>query len=429
MGLRQILASRLVGNFLYLYAVQGANYLFPLLTLPYLSRAFGPEGFGLLALGQALALNLQLIGEFGFSLFGTREVAQRRQDPRNLASIASGILGVRLLLALLLFLLTLVVYLWHPLLRGHPLLTLGAFFYGVASAFSPTWFFRGMERMKEVALLEVAPRTLALLGIFTLVRTEEHAHLPLWINGLALGLANLWGTFQVHREVGWQTPRLGETKWMLAKGSRLLAFQLVMAFYLSVNPWVLSLLLSPKEVGLYAGADRLVRASWGMLEPLARGFFPRISSLVAQDYEEARKVASRAILLLLAVGAALALFLGVAAPLLIKLVLGGAYTEAASALMVLALMLPLGALAHGLGVQWALAIGMDSLLNKAVVLAALVQLGVVFPLVHFMGIVGAAWGSVLASLVEALILLITLSKMDKLPLGRLSLGRGGGNVP
>ncbi|WP_460380375.1 oligosaccharide flippase family protein, partial [Thermus antranikianii] len=45
--------SGLGRNLFYLYLAQGANYLFPLLTIPYLSRTLGLEGFGLLSVGQA----------------------------------------------------------------------------------------------------------------------------------------------------------------------------------------------------------------------------------------------------------------------------------------------------------------------------------------------------------------------------------------
>jgi len=48
-------------NLFYLYAVQVANYLFPLVTLPYLARVLGPEGFGKLALAQAVSQYLYIV--------------------------------------------------------------------------------------------------------------------------------------------------------------------------------------------------------------------------------------------------------------------------------------------------------------------------------------------------------------------------------
>jgi len=51
----QVLKGRTAQNLLALYGVQFANYLLPLLTLPYLARVLGPSGFGVLAVGQSLA--------------------------------------------------------------------------------------------------------------------------------------------------------------------------------------------------------------------------------------------------------------------------------------------------------------------------------------------------------------------------------------
>lgn len=43
----------LTQNILALYGVHFANYLFPLITVPYLARVLGPKEWGLLAFTQA----------------------------------------------------------------------------------------------------------------------------------------------------------------------------------------------------------------------------------------------------------------------------------------------------------------------------------------------------------------------------------------
>ena len=61
-------------NFLSLVLLQGANYILPLLILPYLVRVLGAEKFGLVMFAQSFAIFLTVFVDFGFNISGTREI-------------------------------------------------------------------------------------------------------------------------------------------------------------------------------------------------------------------------------------------------------------------------------------------------------------------------------------------------------------------
>ena len=115
--LRGLLQHGLVQNVLALYGVQAANYLFPLLTLPYLTRVLGPVSWGLLAMVQSFAQYLALLVEYGFNLSATREVARHRDDRSHLASLLAGVTGAKGVLSGLTIFLALAAYEWIPNFR------------------------------------------------------------------------------------------------------------------------------------------------------------------------------------------------------------------------------------------------------------------------------------------------------------------------
>jgi PST family polysaccharide transporter len=60
--------------------VQIANYVFPLISIPIISRIIEPEKFGIISYASAFCAYFSLIIGFGFDLTGTRQLAMNPQD-------------------------------------------------------------------------------------------------------------------------------------------------------------------------------------------------------------------------------------------------------------------------------------------------------------------------------------------------------------
>lgn len=65
-------------NFGYLTLLQIAGYVFPLISMPYLARVIGTDGFGKIAFASAVVVWFQTVTDWGFNLTATRDVAQHR---------------------------------------------------------------------------------------------------------------------------------------------------------------------------------------------------------------------------------------------------------------------------------------------------------------------------------------------------------------
>jgi PST family polysaccharide transporter len=382
-------------NLFYLYAVQAANYLFPLITLPYLTRVLGPEGFGKLALAQAVSQYLYIVLEYGFSLSATREVAKWRDRPEALRGILGGVLGARALLSLpAVGTALLALYLFAPL-RGELGLIGGGFLLALGMSLSPVWFFQGMERMGFVALMEFFVRLLATVGIFCLVRSPAQMAWPLYIQAVASFVLGFAGFAWAASFVGLRWPRFGEAWGWLRRGFSLFLFRSVVSLYTTANVLLVGLFLPPAQVALYAGAEKLSKALIPMWDPFNRLFLPRFSYLLEKSPKDASRLARRVgrIMLLLGLIAAGVLMYG--SPFLVRLLLGPGYEGAVLLMRVLAWLLPLIALSTFLS-MWMLAQRMDRSFTIITFIAGLLNVSLGFLTVPRYGALGMAWVVVLS---------------------------------
>jgi polysaccharide transporter, PST family len=396
--LSELFRHNLVQNALSLYGVQVASYIIPLITIPYLARVLGATGWGLVAFAQAFGSWVALIGEYGFSLSGTREVARHRDNHERLAEILAGVLGAKILLAATAIGVAFLIHRWLAVFRENPGLLWAGMFWALAQAFNIMWFFQGFERLRLVAALDISAKILATIGVFVLVRRPEDGWLVLVVQGCGFLLSLGFGFALAYREVPFRLPSLESVREALHIGWSMFLFRSSASLYTTGNAFILGLFVSPQLVGYYAGAEKISKAFLGFLNPVTQTLYPRLSHLAYHARDRAARLSRVGITVMGAGGAAMGLVICLLAPLLVRVILGSNFAPAVPVLRILSLLLPLIALSQVLGVQWMLPLGLDRPFNAIILIAGLINLGLALVLAPIYTDQGMAWAVVTAEL-------------------------------
>src|SRR5690554_6359565 len=134
--------SALASNFGYLMLLQIAGYVFPLITIPYLARVIGIDGFGKIAFAAAVILWFQTVSDWGFNYTATRDVARNRDDMKKVSQIFSDVLWARVFLAVFSFVLLCIMTFYVPYLKENKDILFATFLLIPGHILFPDWFFQ-----------------------------------------------------------------------------------------------------------------------------------------------------------------------------------------------------------------------------------------------------------------------------------------------
>ncbi len=165
--------KRILYNFLSLIILQGANYLLPLITIPYLLRVIGPEKFGVIAFAQAFIQYFIVFVDYGFNLSATKEISINRESKDKLSEIFSSVFIIKVILIFVAFLIILFFIEFIDKFKQEKLIYI--LFFGVilGQGLFPIWFFQGIEKMKYITFISILSKALSTLTIFFFIKEEK----------------------------------------------------------------------------------------------------------------------------------------------------------------------------------------------------------------------------------------------------------------
>ena len=403
----------MLGNFVSLSIVQFANYLAPLITLPYLFRVLGPSNYGLTELARAISVYFLMLTDYGFSLSATQEISVHRDDPRKVSEVFSCVMLLKFLLLILSFLILTLLVLAVPKFRADWPVYFLSFGSVIGMWLFPIWLFQGLERMKYIPLLNVTAKTLVVLGIFVFIRKpSDYLLAPLLQSAgtILIGLAGLIVAL-CKFPIRFQVPSLGVLKREFANGWHLFLSRMAITFYTTSNIVVLGLVTDSTFVAYYAAGDKIVRAVVdGLQVPLSQAIFPHIGRLASQSKQAALRFTARVAKLAGLVTLATSAGLFVSAPYLAGIVMAEKAAEGVRVIRVLSLLPLIVSLSNTFGVQIMVNFGLKKLLTRiltvAGVLDILLALLLAAPLKH----VGVAMASLTTEIFVTVVLFLALRK-------------------
>ena len=271
--------KRLIKNYIALSILQGANFIIPLIILPYLVRTLGAETFGLVMFAQAFILYFNVIVDYGFSLSGVREVAIHRDDIDKLEEIFNSIMTIKLLLVLLSFFIMLGIIFEFDQFSNEHKLYIYTFGWVIGQALFPIWFFQGIEKMKYITILKISAQLMSLLAIVVFVNSSNDYLLVPLLNSFGFMIVGIVSIAIIMKEFNFRffIPKSNILKKYFIESSHFFLSRAAVSVYTSSNAFVLGLFTNNTLVGYYSIAEKLYIALQALYMPIVNVLYPYVS--------------------------------------------------------------------------------------------------------------------------------------------------------
>ncbi|MCH8032322.1 MAG: flippase [Bacteroidetes bacterium] len=368
--------QRLIQNFTSLSILQIANYLFPLIVLPYVVRILGPAKYGLINFAAAFIAYFNLISDYGFSLSGTKEISIIRDDKEKLSKTFSTIITIKLLLSIVSFLIFIVIVYVIPFFKNNWEVYVLSYGFVIGGVLFPGWFYQGMEQMKYITIIQVVIRSIVTALIFILIKKEDDYLLLVLLNSTAQIMIGLFGIVisLVKFKIKFRLPSFEEIKIQLKSGWNIFQSMIAINIYTTSNTFILGLFASETVVGYYAAADKIRMAFQGIQSVLSQTVFPYVNNLVKESYEKYILFIKRLMKLEFVIGFSVSLFLFIFSYQITDLLLGEKFAESGDLLRIISILPLLGSLNNVFGIQIMLPLGYDKAFNNVISYSALLHI-------------------------------------------------------
>lgn len=325
-------------NFAYSSILTTANYIFPLLTYPYVSRVLGVANIGICNFVDSIVNYFILFSMMGIGIVGIREVAKCRNERKRLSEVFSSLFVLNTLsTTIVLIALCISIFLVPKLWEYRELMIFGILKL-VFNYLNIEWLYKGLEDFRYITIRSILVKCAYVVCVFVFVHEQDDYAL---YYGLLCGMTIINGIiniFYARRSVSFTHSSLSIKPYVrpfLVLG----LYLFLTSMYTSFNVAYLGFMSGEVQVGYYTTATKLYTILLALFSALTGVLMPRMSSLIAEGrMAEFMKLQKKAVGVLLAFSFPVIALSTILAPQIISLISGAGYE---GAIMPMRIVMPL----------------------------------------------------------------------------------------
>ena len=381
-----------LGNFFSLSVLQAITYILPVVILPYLFRALGPEKFGLIAFAQAFVQYFMILTDYGFSISATKEISLCRNEHDKIAKIFSAVMTAKILLASLSLIVLCVILYFIPRFRADWPVYVLSFGAVLGNTIFPIWFFQGTEKMKHIADLNIIGGIIFAVLIFIFIRGPGDYLLVPFFNSCVFLTTGLMGQYIVFRRFGisFKFPEYKNFRKQLEAGWNIFISNVAINAYTTTRVFAIGLLTNNTVTGFYSIAERIANLFQTFpLYSFTQALFPRLSNIFHKNKLKAVRIMQKLQQIAMLVALICLPLIFLIAHLIVRVACGGDYPETVLSLRLL-LIGVFFVCSNAFRVQFLLVCGKTQIYSRIHVMMAMIGLPIIFLMISSFSYVGAA---------------------------------------
>lgn len=379
------------------------NVIFPLLTFPYISRVLLVDNMGKINFFNSLANYSIAFGALGVVTYGTRTVAQVKDDKKELNRVTQELLIINVIATTIIVFILLLLCFWVEKFKENILLLFIYVFYVFLSPISLNWLYSGLEKYKYITIRSIIFKIISLVLIFIFVKEKNDVIIYSIIfvfSNVASYLCNLIYSKKI---IGFSKTELN-LKRHLKPMLILFASSLAISVYINLDTIMLGFISGDEQVGLYTIAVKVKSILLTVVNAISVVLLPRFSYYLANNkMDDFKKVLKYSIITILLISIPIAFFFILEARDSILILGGKHFLDATICMQIVMPILVISGFSNITGNQVLIPMGREKHFMKAVFIGAIIDLILNLLLMPNFGCYGAAIATLIAECSQMII--------------------------
>lgn len=400
-------AKVLIGNFISLSILQLLNFIFPIITLPYLSKVIGVEKFGILAFANAIIIFFYTFTEYGFNYTAVRDVSKNRENHIVVSKIFNTVLFSRIILMLISLVILLSLFIFSSKIQEYQTVILLTFLTVPGYILFPEWFFQAMEKMKYITIINVLSKTIFTALIFVVVRKEsDFIYVPL-LTAAGFILSGSIAIYYVYFKfnIKFCFPGFKEIRSTIKSSTSMFISLILPNLYTSLSIIFLQTFWGKSATGIFDGGNKFIALSQQITNILSRTFYPFLARRI--DKHRLYEIISFSTSILIS----LCLFFG--ASIIVKFFYTDEFLDAVIVLKILAFSPIFLFMMNAYGTNYLVLINKESVLRNIIICCSFFGLLLSYILISKYSFIGAATSIVSVWIIRGLVTWFYASRFKK----------------